>query len=79
MRYPGHLGSHGIDYREREADVEDIYSGSADADQLLRKYGVDYVLVSPEEMRYVNFNENAFYKYPVIINTGSYRVYKIAN
>ena len=49
MRYIGHLMSHGIDYREREADLNRIYEGGGTADLFLRKYGIDYVLISPAE------------------------------
>jgi len=79
MRYPGHLGSHGIDYSARENDVKSIYSGGAAADQILRKYGIQYVLISPEERNTLRANEEFFKKYPVIFETGLYKVYKIQN
>ena len=79
MRYPGHLGSHGIDYAAREADVKSIYSGGAAADELLRKYGIDYVLISPEERNSVAANEAFFRKYSLILEAGQYKVYKVRN
>lgn len=77
MRYPGHLGSHGIDYREREDDVKRIYQGRAEADALLHKYSVDYVLISPEERNTLGANEQFFKKYPVTAEAGAYKVYKV--
>lgn len=77
MRYTGHLGSHGIDYREREADVKRIYQGGADAAALLEKYGVDYVLISPEERNSLAANEAFFGQYPVVAEAGAYKVYKV--
>ncbi len=77
MRYPGHLGSHGIDYREREADVKRIYQGGNDAAALLAKYGIDYVLISPEERGSLGANEAFFKRYPVLVEAGQYKVYKI--
>ncbi len=77
MRYSGHLGSHGIDYGERERDVKSIYSGGANADGLIQKYGIDYVLVSPEERSSVAANEQFFRKFPVIAEAGQYKVYKV--
>lgn len=77
MRYPGHLSSHGIDYREREADVKRIYQGGRDAAALLAKHGIDYVLVSPEERGSLGANEAFFKQYPVVVEAGAYKVYKI--
>lgn len=79
MRYVGHLMSHGIDYREREADVTRIYEGAGTADMFLRKYDIDYVLISPAERENTTFrlNEEYFRKYPVVAESGAYRVYKV--
>lgn len=77
MRYTGHLASHGIDYGPREDDVKRIYEGGGVADILIRKYNIDYVLVSPEESRPMRANEEFFRKYPVIAEAGPYRVYKV--
>ncbi|MGI8885187.1 MAG: hypothetical protein ACR2IA_13190, partial [Pyrinomonadaceae bacterium] len=65
MRYPGHLSSHGIDYAERENDLKRIYEGSADTAALLRKYNIEYVLISPEERKSLAVNEQYFAKYPI--------------
>lgn len=77
MRYLGHLSSHGIDYTERESDTKRIYAGEATADIFLRKHNIQYVLVSPEERSALTVNESFFAKYPVIAESGQYRVYKI--
>jgi hypothetical protein len=77
MRYTGHLSSHGIDYGERDKDLRTIYAGSAVADVLLRKYNIDYVLVGPEERSKLQANDSFFSRYPVIADTGQYRVYKV--
>jgi hypothetical protein len=76
MRYSGHLGSHGIDYRQRDADVKSIYAGTRDADKLLSEYNVGYVLISPEEKAMMPVNEDFFKKFPVVVESGDYRVYK---
>ncbi|MEO7673108.1 MAG: hypothetical protein ABIU09_03400, partial [Pyrinomonadaceae bacterium] len=60
MRYPGHLGSHGIDYAARERDVKSIYSGGSNADELMKNYGIEYVLISPEERNSVAASEQFF-------------------
>lgn len=77
MRYPGHLGSHGIDYASREADVKAIYSGGPAAVDLMKEYGVEYVLISPEERNSLRVNEAFFAKYPMIAEAGAYKFYKI--
>ena len=78
MRYPGHLSSHGIDYATRESDVKAIYQGGAAADALMKKYRIDYVVISPEERTLGNVNEQYFAKFPVAAESGQYRVYKVA-
>lgn len=77
MRYSGHLASHGINYFERENEVRQIYSGAAVADLLLNKYNVDYVMFSPEERNALKANEEFFKKFPVVAESGQYRVYKV--
>lgn len=77
MRYPGHLGSYGIDYGPREADVKRIYAGGSMADDLLGKYGIEYVLVSPYERNDMKANEEYFKKYPIVAESGQFKVYKI--
>jgi hypothetical protein len=77
MRYPGHLSSHGIDYGERESDVKRIYQGDPAATQLLDKYGIAYVLVSPEERNLGPVNDQFFSRFPVVVESGQYRLYKI--
>lgn len=77
MRYTGHLGSYGIDYFPREADVKQIYLGGANAQTLLEKYKIDYVLVSPFERNDLKANEDFFKKFPVFAESGAFKVYKV--
>ncbi|MCU1289056.1 MAG: hypothetical protein JWN60_1285, partial [Acidobacteria bacterium] len=77
MRYLGHLSSHGIDYAERESDTKRIYAGEASGEILLRKHGIEYVLISPEERSALAVNEQFFAKYPIVAESGQYRVYKV--
>jgi hypothetical protein len=79
MRYPGHLGSHGIDYGEREKDVKEMYRGGKTATELFAKYGIDYVLVSPEERNTLTPAESYFSRYPVVAEFGQYKVYDVRN
>jgi hypothetical protein len=77
MRYSGHLSSHGIDYYPRETEVKQIYQGGGVAEVLLKKYNVDYVMFSPEERNTLKGNEEFFKKFPVLAESGQYRVYKV--
>jgi len=80
MRYSGHLASYGIDYAERETDVRRIYAGDATSEIFLKKHGIEYVLISPEEKSNLTFvNEEFFRRFPVVAEAGQYRVYKIKN
>jgi hypothetical protein len=77
MGYPGHIGSHGISYEERQRDIRRIYAGTPDADRLLAKYGVEFVVVGPHEQREMAVNQNFFARYKLVGETGEYRLYKI--
>ena len=79
MRYVGHLSSYGIDYKEREDDLRKIYEGNATADILMRKYGIGYIIVTPEERRWANVNEDFLKKYKVIAEVGDNKVYRVGN
>lgn len=77
LRYTGHLSSHGINYSERESNLQLIYAGEATADLFLQKHGIDYVIITPEERRSLPVNEQYFQKFPVIAESGGNRVYKV--
>ena len=77
IRYTGHLSSHGINYAQRESDVKEIYKGGPAAENLMRSYGVNYVLISPEERNSMQVNEQFFSKFPVAAESGAYRVYRV--
>jgi len=78
MGYPGHIWTHGIDFGQREADIRTIYSGSPEATALLSKYGVDYVVIDPQEHSVMPVNTAFFSRYPEVANIGEYHLYKIA-
>jgi hypothetical protein len=83
MGYPGHIGSHGIKYEDRQRDVEHIFAGAPDAEALMIKYGVEYVVVGPQEQRemgqrHLQINQSFFMRYQLVGEIGEYRLYKIA-
>ena len=77
MRYPGHLASHGIDYSARERDVKTMYAGGPQAEELLTKYGIDYVLISPEERNTMGANQGFYGRFPLAAESGQYKLYKV--
>src|SRR5215831_5669937 len=76
LGYPGWMWSRGLNYSERGADVQRIYSGAPEAEALLRQYGVDYVLIGPAELASLKVNEQFWSKYTKLSQTGAYRVYQ---
>lgn len=80
MGYPGHLWTHGIDYKEREEQVEKIYRSPQESERLLKQNQIDYVVVGPAEReKYFPGNEEQwiFASYPVVIDHEGYRVYQV--
>lgn len=78
LGYGGHLWSQGIKYDEREAEVKIIYAGGAQADALLAKYGVEYVVVGPLERAALPVNEQYFTQFRQVGEAGEYHLYKVA-
>jgi hypothetical protein len=76
LGYPGWMWSRGLNYSERGADIQRIYSGAPEADALLRQYGVDYVLIGPAELASLKVNEQFWSKYAMLFQAGAYRVYQ---
>jgi hypothetical protein len=77
MGYPGHIWTHGLEYAQREQEIRRIYAGSADADALLKKLGVEYVVVSPLEKYVMPVSDAFFARYAKVGEVGEYRLYKI--
>ncbi|HEX8472415.1 MAG TPA: hypothetical protein VF666_00120 [Pyrinomonadaceae bacterium] len=76
MGYAGHLWTHGLDYLPREADLRRMYAGGAGAAELLERYAVDYVVVSPLEQTAMVVNSQFFERYAKVGEAGAYRLYK---
>ncbi|MDT7541016.1 MAG: hypothetical protein QOE33_920 [Acidobacteriota bacterium] len=79
MGYAGHLWSQGIDYAARDAEIRRIYAGAPDAESLLAREHVEYVVISPLERTSLTVNEQFFTRYKKVGETGAYRLYKITS
>lgn len=77
LGYPGWMWSRGLDYSQRNADIQRIYSGGPEAAALLRRYGVDYALIGPTELASLSVNEQFWSQYALQAEQGTYRLYKI--
>jgi uncharacterized membrane protein len=78
MSYTGWLFAFGINYTERQRDVQAIYSLAPNTPALLNKYDTDYVVIGPGERREFKPNVEAYRsRYERIINTGNYEVFKV--
>jgi hypothetical protein len=77
LGYPGHIWTHGLEYAERESEIKRVYAGAPDANAILRKYDVAYVVVGPLERNLMGVNEQFFSKFQKVEDAGEYRLYKI--
>ncbi|MBV9929160.1 MAG: hypothetical protein JOZ96_29380 [Acidobacteria bacterium] len=82
LGYPGHVWSHGIDYTQREAELKRVYAGAADADAIIRREGIEYIVVGPLERdpelsrNGLFINESFLNRYRKVGEAGAYRLYK---
>lgn len=77
LGYPSHVYSHGIDPSAVEADIERIYRGEDDAEALLIRHGVDYVLVGPRERNRYGEAVEWFERYETLARVGGNVVYDV--
>jgi len=77
MGYPGHISSHGLEYRERESEVSRIFAGAPDAAALLQKNEIRYAVVGPHERNLDTVNDQFFSRFTKVGEAGGYGLYKI--
>lgn len=78
LGFTGWMANLGFDHGERERDLEAIYAGGNQAEQLINQYGVDYVAIGAgERRRFKNLNE-AWYRanFPLRFENGNYQIYQ---
>ena len=76
LGYPGWMWSRGLDYSQRAADIQAIYSGRSDANALMRAYAVNYVLLGPAEIASYTVNEPFWARQEKLAQSGAYRLYR---
>lgn len=78
LGYTGHAWSRGLPYQEREADIKRIYAGEANADELIRRYDIEYIVLSPVERANLTVNDAFLEGFPTVVEAGEYRLYEVA-
>ncbi|MDQ2944204.1 MAG: hypothetical protein M3R21_11125, partial [Candidatus Dormibacteraeota bacterium] len=78
--YPGWLWTYGLpDYATKGDDNKRILSGDSSAPQLVRKYGVDYVMIGPQELPLgasrAYWDEHG----TLVYDSGGYAVYRVSS
>jgi len=77
MGYPGHIWTHGLQFVQREAEIRRIYLGSSDAEQLIRTYGIEYLVLGPHERILTPANAGFVSRFQKVGEVGEYQLYKI--
>jgi hypothetical protein len=77
MGYPGHIWTHGLQFVQREGEIKRIYLGAPDAEQLIRKYGIEYLVLGPQERVVTPVNEVFLTRFQKVGEVGEYKLYKI--
>lgn len=77
MGYPGHIWTHGLEFVQREGEIRRIYLGAPDAEHLIRKHGIQYAVVGPQEKIVTQVNEQFFSRFEKVGEVGEYKLYKI--
>jgi hypothetical protein len=77
MGYPGHIWTHGLQFVQREGEIKRIYLGMPDADQLIRNYGIEYLVVGPQERIVTPVNDQFVNRFQKVGEVGEYKLYKL--
>ena len=78
MGYNGWLWSYGINYEKRREEILKMFSGSSEAENLLKQYNIRYVVVGPSERTDFNANESFFKKnHELVLEKNDYAVYRV--
>jgi len=78
MAYRGWLYAYGIDVAPTERDVRAMFLGGAEAERLLERYRVEFVVIGPHERADFQADEEFFRsRHPVVLAEEETRVYAI--
>ncbi len=75
--HPWTMWSHGIDAEARLADMRRIFGGAPDADGLIERYRIDYVLIGPLERGELTIDDGYFERFEKVGEAGGATLYKV--
>jgi hypothetical protein len=75
--YPGHIWSQGLDAGTRVQDLESFYAGSLDPAELQARYGVEYVVISPQTRGATYSGTAIWLDSPPVASRGPYRLVRL--
>jgi hypothetical protein len=78
MGFPGWMWTYGVTDPQLAEEISQMYRGSVEAEQLLEKYHVKYVIIGSPERHDLKANQ-AWYEqnYPILIQSVDYTVFQI--
>ena len=77
MGYPGSLWVHGINYHEREQDIDKIFKGGNQALDLLKKYNIKFIVMENYQPKEMEVNRSFYDKYPILVENNAYKIHQI--
>jgi len=81
MGYRGWLWTHGIDYRQRENDVISIYEGAEKSFDLIKQYGINYIVIEQDKIKDFHINKDFFIlnqeQFMLIYQSPNYLVFQV--
>jgi hypothetical protein len=78
MGYWGQLWVSGIPYESRQKDALEILTLGPGADDLIRSYGVDFVVISTDDVREVGAAMDGYRaRFPAVVETPNYAVFDV--
>jgi len=79
LGFYGWVWSHGLNYQERADDINRIYQGDQNAEQLISKYRISYITDGPYERSNFDINRSFLSKFPQIFLDSDWRIYDVSN
>lgn len=78
LTFRGWLWTHGYDYYQIETDAREMFQHPAASTDLFAKYGIDYILVGPNEREVWGANEAEIQEiFPVAIALGESTIFRV--